>query len=175
MSTRFLGSGVWAACANKCALRGVINLESVGYVGANQDFPGKVSLKCFGKHDGICLQYDGICTSKPCGDFLAILSDKNSVELGQACFKQCRSVPIPVILANIKLDVSEIREHQEHLGDILRADHVPFWERGIPAITLTDTANLRTPYYHFAKDTIDKLNWRFASNVCKATVRTVSD
>jgi len=160
-STRFLGSGVWAACANGCALRGVINLESVGYTGDSQSYPSGFDLRCFERHKVV---------DPNRGDFIAILSDKASTWLGKACLSQCSEpVDIPAMLAAIPLNVSEIREV---FPDVLRADHVPFWERGIPAITLTDTANFRTPHYHEKTDTVDKLNMDFVGKVCQVTVLT---
>ena len=104
------------------------------------------------------------------GDFIVILSDEASTWLGEACFSQCsKPVDVSALLAAIPLNVNEIRKA---FPDLLRADHVPFWERGIPAITLTDTANLRTPHYHKECDTVDNLNRDFVGKVCHATVLT---
>jgi hypothetical protein len=42
-------------------------------------------------------------------------------------------------------------------GKILPAtrlsDHSPFWDRGIPALMVTDTALFRNPHYHMPTDT----------------------
>ncbi len=54
------------------------------------------------------------------------------------------------------------------LGDILRSDHTPFWEMGIPAVMVTDTANLRNPYYHTPEDTIDKIDFGFMMNCIRS-------
>jgi len=42
--------------------------------------------------------------------------------------------------------------------DLLRSDHAPFWERGIGAVLLTDTANFRNPHYHQPSDTLENLD-----------------
>ncbi|MBW4665315.1 MAG: hypothetical protein KME01_14120 [Chroococcus sp. CMT-3BRIN-NPC107] len=36
--------------------------------------------------------------------------------------------------------------------DVLRSDHAPFWYRGIGAVLVTDTANLRSPHYQYGSD-----------------------
>lgn len=45
--------------------------------------------------------------------------------------------------------------------DVLRSDHAPFWYQGIPAVLMTDTANLRSPHYHQPTDTISNLDPEF--------------
>lgn len=40
----------------------------------------------------------------------------------------------------------------------LRGDHVPFWRRGLPALHLTDTAELRSPHYHRSTDVPETVN-----------------
>jgi hypothetical protein len=39
-----------------------------------------------------------------------------------------------------------------------RSDHVPFWDAGLPAVQVTDTANLRNPHYHQPSDTPDTVD-----------------
>ena len=39
------------------------------------------------------------------------------------------------------------------------SDHGPFWDRGFPAVMLTDTSFLRNPHYHRASDTADTLDF----------------
>ena len=87
----------------------------------------------------------------------------------QVCFNQCRSpVDIPTVLVQICL-----KEIKEKFSDLLRSDHFSFWKQCLPAITLTDTAGLRTPHYHTDRDTLDKIDLEFAGKVCLATVLTV--
>ncbi|MCC5876871.1 MAG: M28 family peptidase [Candidatus Sumerlaeia bacterium] len=43
--------------------------------------------------------------------------------------------------------------------DICRSDQLGFWERGFPALMLTDTANFRYKHYHLPSDTIDKITF----------------
>ncbi len=53
------------------------------------------------------------------------------------------------------------------LPETRRSDHAPFWDHGYNAIMVTDTANLRNPNYHKAKDTIDTINLDFLTKVCQ--------
>ena len=50
--------------------------------------------------------------------------------------------------------------------DLLRSDHVSFWQKNRPSIQLTDGANFRNLCYHTGCDTATaKLNFTFMSNV----------
>lgn len=43
-----------------------------------------------------------------------------------------------------------------HFG---RSDHLPFWQAGLPAIMITDTANFRNPHYHRPSDRPETLDY----------------
>ena len=49
--------------------------------------------------------------------------------------------------------------------DSRRSDHASFWDAGISAVMLTDTANFRTPHYHSQSDTIERLDFQFMRGV----------
>jgi aminopeptidase YwaD len=53
------------------------------------------------------------------------------------------------------------------IPDTRRSDHVPFWDLGYNAIMVTDTANMRNPYYHSPKDTLETLDLDFLTQVCQ--------
>jgi aminopeptidase YwaD len=57
--------------------------------------------------------------------------------------------------------------------DTRRSDHSPFWSRGYRAIMVTDTANMRNPHYHSARDTIATLDLHFLSKVCQGLARGI--
>jgi Zn-dependent M28 family amino/carboxypeptidase len=57
--------------------------------------------------------------------------------------------------------------------DFARSDHVPFWEAGVPAIQITDTANFRNPHYHRPSDTPDTLDYHRLADVIAATAIAV--
>ncbi len=53
------------------------------------------------------------------------------------------------------------------------SDHAPFWDRGYPALMLTDTVPLRNPHYHQPTDTPDTLDYTFLTNVTRALLAGV--
>ena len=53
-----------------------------------------------------------------------------------------------------------------------RSDHFPFWEAGLPAIMITDTADYRNPHYHQPSDLLDTLDLEFAAAVAQAVAAT---
>lgn len=57
--------------------------------------------------------------------------------------------------------------------DFARSDHLPFWEAGVPAIMVTDSANFRNPHYHTPGDTPDTLDHERLAAVAEASLRTV--
>jgi hypothetical protein len=61
------------------------------------------------------------------------------------------------------------------LGDqFARSDHKPFWDLGVPAVQLTDTANFRNPNYHLPSDTPDTLNYARMADITAATAATLA-
>ncbi|MEO6578783.1 MAG: M20/M25/M40 family metallo-hydrolase [Candidatus Limnocylindria bacterium] len=54
-----------------------------------------------------------------------------------------------------------------------RSDHLRFWQAGLPAIQVTNTANFRNPNYHRASDTPDTLDYATLANITAATGLTV--
>jgi len=45
------------------------------------------------------------------------------------------------------------------------SDHAPFWDRGYPALLITDTAFFRNPHYHQPSDTVETLDLAFLERV----------
>ena len=54
-----------------------------------------------------------------------------------------------------------------------RSDHVRFWQAGLPAIQVTNTANFRNPNYHRPTDTPDTLDYATLSRIVAATALLV--
>ncbi|MGH7699997.1 MAG: M20/M25/M40 family metallo-hydrolase, partial [Gemmatimonadales bacterium] len=57
--------------------------------------------------------------------------------------------------------------------DTRRSDNASFWDQGYPALMLTDTANLRNPFYHTAGDRLETLDFGFMARVTDAVVAAV--
>lgn len=55
-----------------------------------------------------------------------------------------------------------------------RSDHVAFWDSGIPAIQITDTADMRYPHYHRPTDTPDRLDYQRLRDIVAATAATIA-
>lgn len=56
-----------------------------------------------------------------------------------------------------------------------RSDHLPFWEAGLPALMVTDTANFRYRHYHQPSDTPEKLDYQHLAAIVGATAATLAD
>lgn len=50
-----------------------------------------------------------------------------------------------------------------------RSDHLRFWQAGLPAIQITNTANFRNPNYHRPTDTPDTLDYVTLARIAAAT------
>jgi hypothetical protein len=97
------------------------------------------------------------------GDFLALLSNRRSnvvadclLGLAAACIPQA-----PVLALKVYLGV------ERYFGHLLRSDHTPFWEVGVPAVMWTDTSEFRNPHYHGSTDTPDTLDYTFLTAVTR--------
>ncbi|MEE9256052.1 MAG: M20/M25/M40 family metallo-hydrolase [bacterium] len=55
------------------------------------------------------------------------------------------------------------------------SDHAPFWDRGYPAVMLTDTAFLRNPNYHRPTDTPGTLDYGFLANTTRALTAALAE
>lgn len=63
-------------------------------------------------------------------------------------------------------------------ADLRRSDHASFWEEGMPAVMLTDTADFRNDAYHCRNgldDSVDRLDPDFAVKVVRATVAATAE
>lgn len=65
----------------------------------------------------------------------------------------------------------EVPGSGEAFPDTRRSDHAPFWDAGLPAVMLTDTANFRNPNYHQPGDRLETLNRVFLKQVTQVVVR----
>jgi hypothetical protein len=58
--------------------------------------------------------------------------------------------------------------------DVLRSDHAPFWYKGIGAVLVTDTADLRSPHYHQSSDTLATIDRPFFAGSAQIVVNAVA-
>lgn len=100
------------------------------------------------------------------GDFVAVLSFAAQAEFGRKVAEgMLKAEPEVKILLTDFLPLP--------LPDMMRSDHAPFWNAGLPAVHLTDTANFRYDHYHRSTDTLDKLNLPAYAKVSRAAIGAV--
>ena len=99
------------------------------------------------------------------GNFLAIVGNQNSQILTKAVAEamQFHLSVVPLVVPG----------NGEQLPDTRRSDHTSFWEEGLPAVMVTDTANFRNPHYHQPTDRLETLNLDFMASVADAVTATV--
>lgn len=90
------------------------------------------------------------------GNFVAFVANEASKDLLESCVASFReSARFP----------SEGGTFPEWVPGVGWSDHKPFWERGYPALMVTDTARFRHPHYHSFRDSIDQLDFERMSRV----------
>ena len=139
-------------------LRGVIVMDMVGYAcytpGCQKTPPGFP-----------------ITPTSDKGDFLAVVGDTEHLPLintfQKVNVKDNSKLPsvftLPVPLKGVLTP------------DVLRSDHAPFWLQGIGALLVTDTANLRSSYYHQPSDTPENIERDFFTGAAQLIVNATND
>jgi hypothetical protein len=61
------------------------------------------------------------------------------------------------------------------IRNFARSDHACFWEVGVPALMVTDTANFRYPHYHQPTDTPEKVDYERVAAIVAATAMAVAE
>jgi Zn-dependent M28 family amino/carboxypeptidase len=104
------------------------------------------------------------------GNFLIVAADNQSEELADRVHEAMEEsgAGLPVIkMVN--------PEGERILSSVISgSDHAAFWEAGIPAVMLNDTAFLRNPNYHKDTDTADTLDYEAMRKLVKALVYTLT-
>lgn len=101
-----------------------------------------------------------------CGDFLSIIGNHKSKNVGKSLVQQAQKSDLSLPLKEIKLPFG-LENKLDSLGNVTRSDHSSFWDKGIPAVMLTDTAEFRNKNYHQASDTSDTLNYHAMAEVVR--------
>jgi Zn-dependent M28 family amino/carboxypeptidase len=100
------------------------------------------------------------------GDFIGIVSNQGSNAIADEIKRAVEGAGTATPLVSLKAFLGIER----YVGDLLRSDHAPFWEAGIPAIMWTDTSNFRNPNYHLSTDTPDTLDYDALADVTRMVV-----
>ncbi|MEV7080856.1 M28 family peptidase [Streptomyces sp. NPDC093516] len=157
-------------------VRGMICLESVGYyaddpgtqrlpVGFERVFPeASATVRAGGNR----------------GDFALVVHRRSSAAAAQVWQRAAAmaSPKLPAVLLRdprpdgpLGLLIGLAVPPANHLG---RSDHAPFWNRRVPALMLTDTANFRNPHYHRSTDVPRTLDYHRLTAVTAATALTAT-
>jgi hypothetical protein len=131
--------------AQGIALRGMISLEMLGYTDhrpKSQRLPPMVAHL-----------YPNVA------NFIGVLGTEASAGLLKVVVGAMKTIPgLPVEFLAVPGDGRILPETR-------LSDHSSFWDRGYPALMLTDTSFLRNPHYHQTSDTPDTLDYPFLARV----------
>ncbi|HHO51192.1 MAG TPA: M28 family peptidase [Deltaproteobacteria bacterium] len=103
------------------------------------------------------------------GDFLALIANRGSSILARDTLRRARAQPLAPSTSTLQTCGLE-----RWLPDLLRSDHAPFWDAGIPALMWTDTADLRNPHYHQPTDLPHTLDLEFMARVAVLLMEAVA-
>ena len=106
------------------------------------------------------------------GNFLAVLGLQDHTDLLGALALSAQTA-LPTTLPTV-LSLPIPRPMLNLFPDLLRSDHAPFWEKGIPAVFVSDTANFRNPNYHTPQDTPDTLDLTFFKGSAQHVVNAIA-
>lgn len=139
-------------------LLGAINLETLAYTdrraGSQTLPPGAQAL--FDPGDR--------------GDFLLIVANLSSALLGRAVSQAMQ----PEHGAQFRSELFALLPGAGWMfPDSRRSDHACFWDAELPAVMLTDTANLRSPHYHQPSDAVETLDLPFLAAAARGVERAV--
>lgn len=148
------------------SIQGVINLECIGYY-SNE--PNSQSVPT-GFGTLFPQQVADLQADEYRGNFIVNTGDTESTEFTNA-LTSFAATYVP----DLKVTTLIVPFNGSIALDLRRSDHAHFWDADIPAVMLTDGANLRNPNYHTPNDTIGSINFTFAHNVVKACVATLAE
>lgn len=125
---------------------GAVVLEMVGFTAPLQPYPKVLEGRGY----------------PPTGDFIGVIGERGSRSFCErlvAGMKAAGAVPVESLIVPWRgwlLPISRL------------SDHASFWDRGWPAVMVTDTAFLRNPNYHRPTDTPETLDYAFMAGVTDA-------
>jgi len=146
--TRLQGSRVFARELARRDERvlGAIILEMVGRTTPKQEYP-------------LFLQWAGYPRA---GDFIGVVGNRPSRAFGQRVLTAMRQNPA------LPVESLFIWFNGWILADTRLSDHAPFWDKGWPALMVTDTAYFRNPDYHGPGDRADTLDYAFMAELVRS-------
>ena len=147
-ATRHQGSRVFVKRLTEAGGRvaGAIILEMVGLTTPKQEYP-------------LFLQWAGYPEA---GNFIGVVGNRASKPFGERVLRGMRK--------NLALPVESlfIWFNGWIITDTRLSDHAPFWDKGFPALMITDTAYFRNKNYHGPGDTEDTLDYVFMAELVRS-------
>ncbi len=103
------------------------------------------------------------------GDFLGLLIGGGAGTRGDTLLRLARTYTphLPTLALTVPPALAIL------YPDLLRSDHVPFWQAGLPAVMWTDTSEFRNPHYHKPSDTAKTLDFDFMAEIARLTGASV--
>lgn len=156
-------------------LLGAINLETLAYTDPR---PGAQSLPA-GLGALYPVQVARVREHDFGADFTALIHDRGATRLAAVCaaaLAHLAGPQVPVRLlapADLPRVGPLLARTVPLVREFARSDHVAFWENGVPAVQITDTANFRDSAYHQPTDTPDRLDYQRLAQTIAATAATV--
>ena len=143
-------------------LQGVVVLDMIGYAchtSGCQRYPEGLTPKPVLDAAGV--------TSPDKGEFIAVVGDaEHPLLLG--AFAKSGTTALPTIVT-LPVPLKGVLT-----PDVLRSDHAPFWYKGVGAVLVTDTANLRSPHYHKSSDTLATIDRPFFAGSAQIVVNATA-
>ena len=147
-ATRHQGSRVFVKRLTEAGGRvaGAIILEMVGLTTRKQNYP-------------LFLQWAGYPDA---GNFIAVVGNRASKPWGERVLRGMRKNP------TLPVESLFVWFNGWILADTRLSDHAPFWDKGFPALMITDTAYFRNRNYHGPGDTADTLDYAFMADLVRS-------
>lgn len=151
--------------------RGVINFETMAFVDHQPHTQRpETSFGPFYRK-----QIHRMAAHQWAGDFTMIIYRGSSAKLAAAFaagFQQTAGPDMHVLFrdpGDLPVTGKLLRKTMPFVRNFSRSDHVPFWDAGVPAIQVTDTANFRNPHYHEPTDLPETLDYNCLAAIVGAT------
>jgi len=155
-------------------------LEELGMVGSaryaqtlretKQPVLGMLSLEMVGFTESAGLQhYPWFLKGRypAMGNYLGLAANGRSRPLLDAAARAMRTIP------GLPVETMVLPGNGWVFPESRLSDHAPFWDRGYPALLVTDTSFFRNPHYHQPTDRVETLDLEFLTRVCQGVVAAI--
>lgn len=102
------------------------------------------------------------------GNYVGLAANSQSKRFLEAVAAACLTV------SGLPVETMLIPRNGWLLPESRLSDHAPFWDRGYPALLVTDTAFFRNPHYHQPSDTVETLDLGFMEKVTQGVVAAIA-